>query len=568
MSSEVLRRKVLDVINTVESHGLFVHDSRLVVRCRRDEESEVWEMPLVVTLAVLNALVPRGAMLLYGGHGGGKTTLAKVLGRMMTGAYLSEVEEAVVRGHPQLTEEKMIATLKPGRLLKDGVEEVVWRKFVTSFWKIVDEVNRLTPYTQNILLSLLAEGRVKFYDAVYECDHFVLYATMNPQDPGTFEVGLPFLDRFGIAVPITMPSVTEIPFILAGQDEKLYGYDPYYQVPQILSVEELISIWRLVDEVSVDEEATLFISNLMSEFSACERVSKENATLLRPDTGLCDGCHFNVEKSICNKVVTPLSVRAAKDMLRYSKALAWLLGLEKVTVDVVYAVAPYTVWHRVKYPDKHLMEAPYYGDQLKFTLNLMRLVRERFSARRKVLEVFEKFKAGEGGDKELRMLEEWGRSDLVVKVEVAPKAQYLAGKEYRKMMEMLKKALNSGSIEELEKVRDAVVSGGAIPNRFEMLRRVEEAIYEQTKKSYMVKFVDWETVYAKLAERFPELQEPLKQTFNPPKSRFIKSREITIAVHATGKHSDDPVFIEVAGGRKAMEVARLIEEVSVGGKQD
>lgn len=560
MSSEVLRRKVLDVINTVESHGLFVHDSRLTVRHGGDNGSEVWELPLVVTLAVLNALVPRGAMLLYGGHGGGKTTLAKVLGRMMTGTYLSEVEEATVRGHPQLTEEKMIATLKPGRLLKDGVEEVVWRRFVTSFWKIVDEVNRLTPYTQNILLSLLAEGRVKFYDAVYECDHFVLYATMNPQDPGTFEVGLPFLDRFGIAVPITMPSVTEIPFILAGQDEKLYGYDPYYQVPQILSIEELLSIWRLVDSVPVDEEAKLFVGNIMSEFSACERVSKENVTLLRPDTGLCDGCHFNVERSVCNKVSTPLSVRAAKDILRYSRALSWLLGLDKVTVDVVYAIAPFVVWHRVRYPEKLLLEEPYYGDQLKFTINIVRLVRERFAARRKALEVFERLKVGDGDEKELKTLEEWGRSDLVVKVEVAPKARYFASREYRNMVERLKRALRSGSVEELEKVRDTVVSEGSIPNRFEILRIVEEEIYKRTKKSYKVSFADWKAIYGKLAEKFPELQEPLKQTFKPPKSRFIKSRDLVVAVHATGSHEDDPVFIEVAGGRKAEELARIVEE--------
>jgi len=560
LSSEILRRKVLDVINIVESHGLFVHDSRLVVRCGDGEEIRVLEMPLVVTLAVLNALVPRGAMLLYGGHGGGKTTLAKVLGRMMTGAYLSDVEEAIVRGHPQLTEEKMIATLKPGRLLKDGVEEVVWRRFVTSFWKIVDEVNRLTPYTQNILLSLLAEGKVKFYDAVYECDHFVLYATMNPQDPGTFEVGLPFLDRFGIAVPITMPSLTEIPFILAGQDEKLYGYDPYYQVPQVLSMEELVSTWRLVDAIPVDEEAKLFVGNLMSEFSVCERTSKENVAILRPDTGLCDGCHFNVEKSVCNKVVTPLSVRAAKDILRYSKALSWLLGLEKVTVDVVYAVAPYAIWHRVRYPEKLIREEPYYGDQLKFTLNIVRLVRERFAARRKALEIFEKFKVGEGDEKEMRMLEEWGRSDVVVKVEVAPKARYFASREYRKMIEMLKMALGSGSVEKLEEVRDAVVSEGGIPNRFEILRMVEEKLYESTKRSYKVTFIDWKAIYGRLAERFPELQEPLKHTFNPPKSRFIKSRELIIAVHTTGRHEDDPVFIEVAGGRKAEEVSKLIKE--------
>ena len=560
MSSEVLRRKVLDVINIVETHGLFVHDSRLVVRCSGSDVNGVWEMPLVVTLAVLNALVPRGAMLLYGGHGGGKTTLAKVLGRIMTGAYLSDVEEAIVRGHPQLTEEKMIATLKPGRLLRDGVEEVVWRRFVTSFWKIVDEVNRLTPYTQNILLSLLAEGRVKFYDAVYECNHFVLYATMNPQDPGTFEVGLPFLDRFGIAVPITMPSVTEIPFILAGQDEKLYGYDQYYQVPQVLSVEELFSIWRLVDTIPVDENARLFVGNLMSEFSVCERTSKENVTLLRPDTGLCDGCHFNVERSVCNKVVTPLSMRAAKDILRYSKALSWLLGLDKVTVDVVYAVAPYTIWHRVKYPEKLLMEEPYYGNQLRFTLNIVNLVRERFAARRKALEIFEKFKVGEGDAAELRALEEWGRSDVVVKVEVAPKARYFASREYRNMIEMLKKALSSGRVEELERVRDVVMSEGGIPNRFEILRMVEEELYDRTKRSYRVTFIDWKAIYGRLAERFPELQEPLKHTFNPPKSRFIKSRELVIAVHTTGRDDDDLVFIEVAGGRKADEIAKLIEE--------
>ncbi|MEM1658341.1 MAG: MoxR family ATPase [Candidatus Jordarchaeales archaeon] len=560
MSSEVLREKVLEVINTVESHGLFVHDELLTVRCEGEHGNEMWSMPLVVTLAVLNALVPRGAMLLYGGHGGGKTTLAKVLGRMMTGAHLSEIEEAVVRGHPQLTEEKMIATLKPGRLLRDGVEEVVWRKFVTSFWKIVDEINRLTPYTQNILLSLLAEGRVKFYDAVYECGSFVLYATMNPQDPGTFEVGLPLLDRFGIAVPITMPSVTEIPFILSGQDERLYGYDPYYQVPQVLSVEELRSIWRLVDATPVDEEAKLFVGNLISEFSACERASKENVTLLRTDSGLCDGCHFNVEKSVCNKVVTPLSVRAAKDILRYSKALSWLLGAEKVTVDMVVAIAPYAVWHRVKYPERLLMEPPYYGDQLKFTFDVMKLVMERFVARRKALEIFEKFKMGEGGEGALKNLEEWGRSDLVVKTELVPKARHFATREYRSVMEKIRKALRVDNVRELEKVRNVILSERGLPNRFEILRKLEEAIHEKTKKIYMVPFREWGAVYGKLAVKFPELQEPLKQTFKPPVSKCIKHRELTIIVHATGGSDEDPVFVEIAGG-KADEVAKIVEEV-------
>ena len=72
--------------------------------------------------------------------------------------------------------------------MSTGEEEVVWRQFVTNFWKIIDEVNRLTPYAQNILMSLLAEGTVKYYDSILNIDKYTLYATINPQDVGTFEM--------------------------------------------------------------------------------------------------------------------------------------------------------------------------------------------------------------------------------------------------------------------------------------------------------------------------------------------------------------------------------------------
>ena len=38
-------------------------------------------------------------MLLIGGHGGGKTTITKILGRMFTGKSLGEIENSIVRGH-------------------------------------------------------------------------------------------------------------------------------------------------------------------------------------------------------------------------------------------------------------------------------------------------------------------------------------------------------------------------------------------------------------------------------------------------------------------------------------
>ena len=45
-------------------------------------------------------------MMLYGGHGGGKTTLSKYLGQLFCHLTKEKIEDCILRGHPQLTEEK------------------------------------------------------------------------------------------------------------------------------------------------------------------------------------------------------------------------------------------------------------------------------------------------------------------------------------------------------------------------------------------------------------------------------------------------------------------------------
>ncbi|MHA1468342.1 MAG: AAA family ATPase, partial [Promethearchaeota archaeon] len=139
-----------------------------------------------------------------------------------------------------MTEEKLVGTLKLGKLMHEGEEEVVWRNFVTNFWKIIDEVNRLTPYAQDILLSLLAEGTVKYYDSIITISKYCLYATINPRDVGTFDLSHPFLDRFGISVPISMPASQDLQLILTGKDEKYSGVDELVQVPKVLTLDELM----------------------------------------------------------------------------------------------------------------------------------------------------------------------------------------------------------------------------------------------------------------------------------------------------------------------------------------
>ena len=103
--------------------------------------------------------------------------------------------------------------------IKDGNIEVQWNDFVKSQWKIIDEVNRLSHYAQNILLSLLAEGVVKYQNQSYPIGNFTVFATMNPPDEGNVVLPMPFMDRFALALPITMPDYLSMQTI--GKKDKL-----------------------------------------------------------------------------------------------------------------------------------------------------------------------------------------------------------------------------------------------------------------------------------------------------------------------------------------------------------
>ncbi|MFW5895319.1 MAG: hypothetical protein ACOCT9_01115, partial [archaeon] len=103
-----LRLKVWRIINLTQANQLFVHHKNIDIKYFNQDSETVKsrKLPEILTLCVLNAIVPNSAMLLIGGHGGGKTTLVKLLGRMFTSHSLNEIENSIIRGHPQLTEEK------------------------------------------------------------------------------------------------------------------------------------------------------------------------------------------------------------------------------------------------------------------------------------------------------------------------------------------------------------------------------------------------------------------------------------------------------------------------------
>ncbi len=558
---EIFRKKVWKIINLIQANQLFVHYKDLSIKYLGGKSNKVStkKLPEILSLCVLNAIVPNSAMLLIGGHGGGKTTLVKLLGRMFTANSLNDIENSIIRGHPQLTEEKLIGTLKLGKLMKEGEEEVVWRQFVTNFWKIIDEVNRLTPYAQDILLSLLAEGTVKYYDSIANINKFCLYATINPHDIGTFELSQPFLDRFGISVPISMPGSHDLQLILTGKDEKYSGMDELIQVPKILSIDELMEIWYFVNRITFTPEVNNYIHAIIREFTLCSRVDKGNTEDLKPSTGLCSGCHFNTAQNICNKIDSILSVRVAKDLLRYSKALAWLLGIEKIDVNIVNTIAPYVISHRVLYVKRELDKSPYFGNRYEFSKNILTKIQKRFKNRETCYKIANRFRGGNSKENDLTELKKFEKNDLIVKYDLIPFVNSINNKEYSPVAREIKDAAKNGDITKLAEIRNNLLEEIDFPNRGDLIEWCNRELFRQTVTDYVFKYSDWKEVWADIATEFSNLDQPLKEAFSKRQTKQIRTEDILIEINVTGTKDESLVNIQISGGSEALKLRTILD---------
>ena len=400
---------IIRALDRLRNESLYVHNEELPGAHFYSGKLRGRKVYLVETLAVINALVERGTMMLYGGHGGGKTTLSKYLGQIFCKLTKEEIEDCILRGHPQLTEEKILGSLdfaqitgnKP--LNKNDRIDVIWNTFVESKWKIIDEINRLSPYAQNILLSLLAEGSVKYHDESKIVPPFTLYATLNPKDNANEELSLPFRDRFAMALPITMPDYDS--FSTIGKKDK----NDRPKLKEFLPHFDLSTIQHEITSLTYTDEAELFINYIIASYRLCERASKESNDNLSVDKSLCENCHMNAPEKVCCKIKQPLSVRVKEDLYRYCKALAWFLGDPQVTVQHVIILAPYMIWHRSVLSKKYILSlteawkdesgkkqtANYITNiDLEGTRSIIDRIKKEFDGVKHLLEKFEDVKTG------------------------------------------------------------------------------------------------------------------------------------------------------------------------------
>lgn len=490
----------IDIVRSLDrlrNESLYVHNEELPGAVFCSDKLKGRKVYLVETLAVINALVDRGTMMLYGGHGGGKTTLAKYLGQIFCHLSKEEIEDCILRGHPQLTEEKILGSLdfaqitnsKP--LNKYGKIDVVWNTFVDSKWKIIDEINRLSPYAQNILLSLLAEGSVKYQDESRIVPPFTLYATLNPKDNANEELSLPFKDRFALALPITMPDYDS--FSTIGKRDK----NSRIKLEEYLPNVDLREVQNDIKSISYTQEAELFINYIIASYRLCMRASKESNDTLSVDKNLCENCRMKGEEKVCNKIKQPLSVRVKEDLYRYGKALAWFLGAPQVTTEHIMILAPYMIWHRAVLSKKFtlsLTEAwkdesskKHLNDfitniDLNGTRTLITLIKKEFDGVKHLLIKFDEVKTGKLSQTEFdAFLIEAGSStynSLILNVEILPvlREKYLP--IYARIIDYNKRIDSCIDKEELKAMKEEMAFAYDIPNRQYLSAKIDIRLKE------------------------------------------------------------------------------------------
>lgn len=545
---EELRKKVWLAMDLIEKQGIFIHSEYLEIAVN----DKVHRIPLVLGLTILNALVGNGSMILYGGYGYGKTTLLKYLGRVLTGYELEEIESSILRANPQLTEEKIVGRLELGELIKEGREKIIWRNFILRFWKIIDEINRLSPAAQDVILSLLGEGIAKYFDATYKSDYYVLYATLNPRDVGTFPVGLPVLDRFGIALIVRSPSMSDLEVISESPDDRILKRD----IPALLSVDDLVDIWGFVEGIPLDEEARMFITVLLKEISLCDRVEKETGIMLSLGAKICLGCPFEALDSICKYSYTPLSIRAQKDLIRYSKALAWLLGERKVTLSMVTKLAPFVIWHRLRFSERYLEEFGY--NYFSFAKKIVEDALRLYIKNLPLIQAFRKLKFGEVDAKMISNVKKAKDSDLLIKYEVEPYVDELLESEYMSIASKIRDAAlggRDGEIKELITYARENLSA----SQYRLLRNAIREYLQGDMRIFVVPRDMLDSIVETLVSAF-NIKIPTLSS--APMSLRIEKEAIIVEVNVISNRAKSPAVLKIGAVNKSV-LEKIVRQLGV-----
>jgi len=253
---------------------------------------------------VLTALLARGHVLIEDIPGIGKTTLAHAFARA-TGLEFTRI---------QFTSDLLPADIIGAVVFNRKTNEFEFRKG-PIFKNIVlaDEINRATPKTQSALLEAMGEGQVSVEGKTYQLpEPFLVIATQNPVEHfGTFQLPESQLDRFMLRFDMGYPEENVEKLIL--KNGNLHEMARF--IEPVTTREEILNAQRLVESVKVSEKIIDYVMRIVL--------------------------------ATRDKFVIGMSTRAALDLVKASRAFAFIRGRNFVIPDDVKTMARYVAPHRL-----------------------------------------------------------------------------------------------------------------------------------------------------------------------------------------------------------------------------
>lgn len=259
-----------------------------------------------VVKKVLAAVIAGGHILMEDIPGVGKTTLATTFAKSMSMHYK----------RVQFTPDVLPSDILGFSMYNSATKEFEYREgavFTNLF--LADEINRTSPKTQSALLEVMEE-KTATVDGVTRPlpDSFVVIATENPYgSSGTQMLPESQLDRFMVCLSMGYPSHADAVAILKGNAGK-----PLSKVQEVISMEEVLALRAMTNDLYVKDEIYEYIVNLVEATRTMEIFSMG------------------------------ASPRGTIALLRMAKAMAVIDGRDYVCAKDVQDVARDVLGHRVK----------------------------------------------------------------------------------------------------------------------------------------------------------------------------------------------------------------------------
>lgn len=407
--------KIREVYGLIENSGLFIAPERDVVFGIEKtvplnvNGTELLQLPSEgynsgLLFTILAALID-STMIFYGPPGAGKTTVAEYTGHLLFNLSLDDIHRATIYGHPEQTQEMMVARYGLAELMT-GEEKVLVRKFMQSRLKMLDEVNRNPPGKLSILYQVIDRGFTEYGDEVVHAEKGPLYMTANAGDSGNYPLPAPFLDRVGVAVVAS--HLNPCYFSVFDKRPSLESL----VLPSRITEKDLSAAREEIMSVDFSGVERYQLVHFLSEVNYCfkagvdlTRKSKGHALFKKPGTGLCADCHYfpgkksdgDTEKrrgsglNICHMTVEGISPRSYRAIANFARAVAWWRGKDKVSVEDLEAVVPYCIWHKLTPTDTAYASNPLFvNDRIAFAGSLFAAAKRSYGALNQVYSDYDK----------------------------------------------------------------------------------------------------------------------------------------------------------------------------------